>query len=228
MHLTMEPLLRLYPARWQRRYATEMDALLADDPPGLRARLDLVRGALDAHLHPWWVPAWPVIAAAIGGVAWTFAGAVALGQPVPPDWPGYLMETLPVFLAAAPLLLLATLGASTRLGPRDPASVRIGRPLATIGWVAWVALLACAVSGSGGGPALAVAATIAAAGTLLVGIALLATGDWPPGAALLAAALVLVVPAPWSAAAFGAAWVAAAVAQLLDPRPRPRTTGRLA
>ena len=88
MHLTMEPLLRLYPTRWQRRYATEMDALLADDPPGIRARLDLALGALDAHLHPWWVPAWPVIAAAIGGVAWTFAGAVALGQPVPPDWPG--------------------------------------------------------------------------------------------------------------------------------------------
>src|SRR6186997_2799545 len=33
----MEPLLRLYPTRWQRRYASEMDALLADDPPGIRA-----------------------------------------------------------------------------------------------------------------------------------------------------------------------------------------------
>ena len=133
-----------------------------------------------------------------------------------------------MFLAAAPLLLLATLGASTRLGPRDPSAVRIWRPLATIGWVAWIVLLAGALSGSGAGPALAVAATIAAAGTFLVGFALLASGDWAPGAALLLAALVLVVPAPWSAAAFGAAWVAAAVAQLLDPRPRPRTTGRLA
>ena len=228
MHLTMEPLLRLYPTRWQRRYATEMDALLADDPPGIRARLDLVGGAVDAHLHPWWVPAWPVAAAGIGGVAWTLAGAIALGQPAPPDWPGYLVETLPVFLAAAPLLLLATLGASTRLGPRDPAAVRVGRPLAVIGWAAWIVLLAGAVAGFGAGAGLAVAATIAAAGTLLVGIALLASGDWAPGAAMLVAALVLVVPAPWSAGAFGAAWVVAAIAQLLDPRPRPRTTGRLA
>ena len=224
----MEPLLRLYPTRWQRRYVTEMEALLADEPPGVRARLDLVRGALDAHLHPWWVPAWPVAAAAMGGVAWTFAGAVALGQPVPPDWPGYLVETLPVFLAAAPLLLLATLGASTRLGPRDPWAVRLGRPLATIGWLAWIVLLAGAVSGGGAGPALAVAATLVAAGTLLVGIALLGAGDWATGGALLVAALVLVIPVPWSAAAFGAGWVLAAIAQFLDPRPRPRTTGRLA
>ena len=48
-----------------------MDALLADEPPGMRARLDLAVGALDAHLHPWWVPAWPVAAAAAGGGAWT-------------------------------------------------------------------------------------------------------------------------------------------------------------
>ncbi len=109
----------------------------------MRARLDLAVGALDAHLHPWWVPAWPVAAAAAGGVAWTFAGAVALGQPVPPDWPGYLQETLPVFLAASPLLLLATLGASTRLGPWDPVAVRAGRPVAVVGWVAWILLLVC-------------------------------------------------------------------------------------
>ncbi len=228
MHLTMEPLLRLYPARWQDRYSTEMDALLADDPPGIRARLDLVIGALDAHLHPWWVPAWPVVAAAVGGVAWTFAGAVALGQPAPPDWPGYLVETLPLFLAAGPLLLLATLGASTRLGPRDPTTVRVGRPLAVIGWLAWIGLLAAAVAGAGAGPGLAIAATIAAAGTFLIGIALLESGDWATGAAILVAALVLVVPAPWSAATFGVAWLLASTAQLVDPRPRPRSTGRLA
>ena len=228
MPVTVDPLLRLYPARWQHRYATEMDALLADEPPGMRARLDLAVGALDAHLHPWWVPAWPVAAAAAGGVAWTFAGAVALGQPVPPDWPGYLQETLPVFLAASPLLLLATLGASTRLGPWDPVAVRAGRPIAVVGWVAWMVLLVAAVANLGAGAPLAFAATASAAGILLVGIALLGAGDWGAGGALLVAALVLVIPAPWSAAAFGVAWTAAAIAELRDPRPRPRTTGRLA
>ena len=226
--MTVDPLLRLYPARWQRRYASEMDALLADEPPGARARLDLVVGAIDAHLHPWWVPAWPVAAAAAGGVAWTFAGAVALGQPVPPDWPGYLQETLPLVLAAAALLLLATLGASTRLGTRDPATVRAGRPVAVVGWVAWIVLLAGAVGNLDAGAPLALAATAAAAGILLVGIALIGADDWGTGVALLVAALVIVVPAPWSAAAFGVAWTVAAIAQLRDPRPRARTTGRLA
>ena len=110
-----------------------------------------------------------------GGVAWTFAGAVALGQPVPPDWPGYLQETLPVFLAASPLLLLATLGASTRLGPCDPSAVRVGRPFAVVGWLAWILLLAPPSRARAPAPALALAATIAAAGTFLVGIALLAS-----------------------------------------------------
>ncbi|HEY3334900.1 MAG TPA: hypothetical protein VGK16_06630 [Candidatus Limnocylindrales bacterium] len=224
----MDPQLRLYPGRWQRRYAHELDALLGDEPPGLRARLDLVAGAVDAHLHPWWVPAWPVVAAAAGGLGWTFGGAVALGQPVPPDWPGYLQETLPIFLAAAPLLLLATLGASTRLGSRDPATARVGRPVASIGWLAWILLLVAAAANLGAGAPLALAATAAAAGILLVGIALLGAGDWGTGAALLVAALVLVVPAPWSATAFGVAWTVAAIAQVRDPRPRPRTTGRLA
>jgi hypothetical protein len=226
--VTVDPLLRLYPSRWQRRYASEVDALLADEPPRPRARMSLVVGALDAHLHPWWVPAWPIAAAAAGGIAWTVAGAVALGQPVPPDWPGYLQETLPLLLVAAPLLLLATLGASTRLGPWDPAAVRAGRPVAAVGWVLWVVLLVGAVADLVAGAPLAFAASVAAAGILLVGVALLSAGDWGPGGALLAAALVLVVPAPWSAAAFGVAWTIAAIAQLLDPRPRPRTTGRLA
>ena len=44
-------LLKLYPEAWRRRYETEMSALLDDEPPGPLARLDLVRGAVRAHLH---------------------------------------------------------------------------------------------------------------------------------------------------------------------------------
>jgi hypothetical protein len=51
----MKRLIRLYPARWRRRYGSEMDRLLDDmGPLSARARLsvafDLVRGAWDAHL----------------------------------------------------------------------------------------------------------------------------------------------------------------------------------
>ena len=215
----MEPILRLYPTPWRRRYGDEVAGLLVERPPGIRDRLDLLGGALDAHLHPWWVPAWPVVAAGIGGIAWTFAGAVALGQPAPPDWPGYLAETLPVFLAAVPLLMLAALGVSTRLGDRDPRAVRLGRPIVVVASIAWTVLLAIATANLGGGAPLALAATGVAAGTFLLAIGLLGAGDWRPASALLVATLVLLVPATWAPVAYGAAWTAVAVVQLLDPRP---------
>jgi len=44
--------LALYPLAYRRRYGQEMHALLGDVPPGLRGLLDLVRGALAAHLRP--------------------------------------------------------------------------------------------------------------------------------------------------------------------------------
>jgi hypothetical protein len=45
-------LLRLYPRPWRDRYGEEFEALLADRPPSVRHRVDIVRGALDAHRHP--------------------------------------------------------------------------------------------------------------------------------------------------------------------------------
>ncbi|HEX4363077.1 MAG TPA: hypothetical protein VHZ75_00890 [Solirubrobacteraceae bacterium] len=45
-------LIALYPEAWRKRYAEEIAALLHDDPPGVRGRLDLVRGAFRAHLTP--------------------------------------------------------------------------------------------------------------------------------------------------------------------------------
>jgi hypothetical protein len=215
----VDPILRLYPGPWRRRYGPEVAALLDARPPGLRDRLDLLAGALDAHLHPMAAASWPVVAAASGGIAWTFAGAIALGQPAPPDWPGYLAETLPVFVGAVPLLGLAAIGVSTRLGDRDPAAARLGRPIVVGASLAWAGLLAIATANLGAGAPLAIAATGVAAGLLLLGVALLAAGDGRPGLALLAAALCLVIPAPWAPVAYGAAWTTAAVAQLRDPRP---------
>lgn len=45
-------LLRLYPREWRDRYGEEFTELLAARPPSLRDRLDIVRGALDARIHP--------------------------------------------------------------------------------------------------------------------------------------------------------------------------------
>jgi hypothetical protein len=48
----MSGLLKLYPAAWRERYEAEVRDLLIERPPGIADRLDLVRGALDARLHP--------------------------------------------------------------------------------------------------------------------------------------------------------------------------------
>ena len=48
----MKTLLRLYPRAWRARYGDELLALLADRPATPLDLLDLVRGALDARLHP--------------------------------------------------------------------------------------------------------------------------------------------------------------------------------
>lgn len=78
--------LRLYPLAYQRRYGDEMRALIEDQPPRARAVLDLVRGALLAHLRPADAPAGAVdaadrVRATTSGVlmCWVFFAAAGLG-----------------------------------------------------------------------------------------------------------------------------------------------------
>lgn len=47
----MSRFVRLYPVAWQERYGDELSALLEDRPPGPFELIDLVLGAVDAHLH---------------------------------------------------------------------------------------------------------------------------------------------------------------------------------
>ncbi len=48
----MSTLIRLYPQAWRDRYESEFLGILEARPPSRRDRLDIVRGALDARLHP--------------------------------------------------------------------------------------------------------------------------------------------------------------------------------
>jgi len=48
----MSRLIGLYPRAWRDRYEVEFRTLMAERPPGARDRLDIVRGAFDARLHP--------------------------------------------------------------------------------------------------------------------------------------------------------------------------------
>jgi hypothetical protein len=48
----MSTLIRLYPAAWRERYEAEFLDLLEARPPTVGDRFDIVRGAIDARLHP--------------------------------------------------------------------------------------------------------------------------------------------------------------------------------
>jgi hypothetical protein len=48
----MNTLLRLYPLAWRRRYGNELAELLAETPLTATAVFDLLRGVVDAWLHP--------------------------------------------------------------------------------------------------------------------------------------------------------------------------------
>jgi hypothetical protein len=89
----MTRLVRLYPAAWRERYEVELSALLDERPPDALDRLDIVRGAIDAHIHPQRRHDPPERAgspgrlrlagsvATIGGVLWTLAGLGFYGAP---------------------------------------------------------------------------------------------------------------------------------------------------
>jgi len=51
----MKRLVRLYPRAWRARYEEEIVTLLDQQHTSLKGGVDLVRGAVDAHLHPHFV-----------------------------------------------------------------------------------------------------------------------------------------------------------------------------
>ena len=201
-------LVRLYPGPWRARYGDEMRALLGSAPGRRRDVLDLLRGALDAWLHPATPSRVPAIAALVGGGLWTMAAAGVIGQPVPPDWPGYLAETMVVALVAAVLLLVATLGCALRVGDDGGRAMRAGSTLTAVGFLAWVTALAVATIGQTDAATLAGAQTVAMLGAALVGVVLVRAGDWPIGALVLIGSVAMLVP--WTPAwlVFGGAWTA--------------------
>jgi hypothetical protein len=128
----MSRLLALYPAAWRARYGDEFLALLVDRPPSLRERLDIVRGALDAHTNPQ-IPG-PVrvtdragLGAIVGFGLFYVALAVMLNGPEHVDEYGTYrdgMAALPVFFLAMALLSAALFRTVLRLPPpQDRARV---------------------------------------------------------------------------------------------------------
>jgi hypothetical protein len=213
--------LRLYPRDWRLRYEDELAAVIGARPTDWRVRLDLVRGAIDAHLHPRIPPSVGVLAPLVAGGAWISAGAATLIEPVPPDWPGYLVWTLPLGLIGAVAALRIILAVGKRSGLRAPAATGPVLVVAVVGHVIWIVALALALVGGPYGAITAAAQSIAAVGTVGVGLVRWRVGDHPIAEAVLVAGGALLVPTPAAWIVVGAAWLAAALTarSRVDLRP---------
>lgn len=219
-------LLRLYPRAWRERYESEMLAVLEQFRLGPRGRLDLARGAIDARLNA--LSPLPAAAALLAGGLWTFGGAGIVTQPAPPDWPGYLLETLPLAMIAVAAGGVATLGCWAR---RRDAAGRMGVVAiwcSIVGHVAWFVALAAAFVGLGYGPVTAVAQDLGAVGCLLVGIVLLRTGDERIGGLLVLAPTLMMFGWPAAWLAFGLAWTLVGVLLLVRPESDAPSSPRFA
>lgn len=215
----------LYPRSWRARYGDELQALLEPERLGFRDRLDLLRGAVDAHLHPLTPSRVPVLAA-VTASAFALSHAIALAtQPVPTEWPGYLADALPLLIASVLAMLPALVGLWLRLGDADGVLGRVGVVLALVGHVAWLASLVAAAMQLAYGPLTAAAATVAMAGIAVLGVALAGHGRFALGALLAAAGLAGVAPPALGWAAYAAAWTGVAAVLVLEQPPRESAIG---
>jgi len=100
----MKALLRLYPGRWQQRYRAEVEALLEELPRTPRVAVDLIKGALLAHLDAEPTPAGGVSS---GGSTSTERPAPGVPHGLPMLTLGVVLVSLPLFLVSGALLMLA-------------------------------------------------------------------------------------------------------------------------
>jgi hypothetical protein len=214
--------LRLYPRDWRDRYEAEVLAVLEMRQVDARTRLDLVRGAVDAHAHPRTVPAIPVLAAIVAGVAWVAAGLTSAFQPVPPDWPGYLLETLPIALIGALASLMVVFAVARRSGMEPPRGADPALALAIVGHGLWVVALALAAVGGPYGAVTGAAQSAAAVGTVAVGLVRWRAGDHPVAEVVLLAGAAMLVPSPLAWVVAGGAWLGLAVSAVVPSLPMRR------
>jgi hypothetical protein len=214
--------LRLYPRDWRDRYEAEMLAVLEMRQLDARTRLDLARGAVDAHAHPRTAPAIPVVAAIVAGVAWIAAGLTSALQPAPPDWPGFLLETLPIGLIGAVATLVVVVAVGRRSGLEPPRGTVPALALAIVGHALWIAALAIAAVGGPYGAVTGAAQSAAAVGTVAVGVVRWTAGDHQVAEAALLAGAAMLVPSPLAWMVAGGAWLGLAVSTVVPSLPMRR------
>lgn len=173
----MTALLRLYPRDWRERYGEEFLALLEERPPDALDHVDIVRGAIDARVHPQQRPAsaapdpakgrvsdrWLGVATTLGAVILVAGLVVALNGPMVIDDGGTYRDggaAIPFLIVAFVLLAVGMLRASLLLPSRAEGG-RAGAVLAAffgVWWSAMIWMLGLWIVASIGIVALAVAA----------------------------------------------------------------------
>jgi len=196
----MSRLLRLYPSAWRDRHGEELLALLETRPPNLRDRIDLVRGALDARLHPELLPgpdgtftARPDVAirrlgvaTMAGSITWALTWWIATTGPMVTDQHGTYRDGSAALLPWFVSMWLLVIGVAVH-GGRLPAEARLAR----VGVVAAVSGLVVWSFGPWAWPGMA----IGIPGLAVFGIGAWRSGAWPtlPSALLIGAAILVAV-----------------------------------
>ena len=150
---------------------------------------------------------------------WTIAGVAVVGQPVPPDWPGYLVDILPLTIVAVVAGLIAVIGCWARRSDVGGRLGAVGALLALIGHLGWALALAAVMAGTGSGLLVVACQAIALTGCVVIGLLLVRTEDLPIGAAILLASAIMFFGWPAAWLSFGLAWTI--VGLLLVTRPEP-------
>ena len=205
----MSWLVALYPSAWRSRFEDELLALLDSRPRSIRDRVDIVRSAVDAHLHPQLPGPERVrdplgVAPLLGLALLVVAVLLAANGPVHRDEYGSYRDgaaALPFFILAAVLLSVGLHRSVVQL-PAGAAWTRAA------GWIAM-----------GAGPIWTMMPWVAPIGLVfLVSVLGLAVGArragvWPAWSVLLLA-LTLALPAGLFAATSFLPWYALRVADL--------------
>lgn len=141
----MNRLIELYPRAWRDRYEVEFLGVMEARMPSLGDRVDVVRGAIDARLHPQVAATGPGdpaparsarlggVLAVVGGALWAAAGIAFNSSLVNPSL-GYKESDSAVVIAIAAAFLtgLAALAASRSL-PGRPGLLSISAIAVLVG-----------------------------------------------------------------------------------------------
>lgn len=209
-------LLVLYPRTWHARYGEEMADLLATRPPRWSDAVDLVRGALDAHLHPPTRSRIPGLAAVTAGAAWVVVAMGVLVEPVAPDWPGLLAWTLPPAAIAAAASVLALAGIILGVGSGRNLIARGAVAGGLLGSAGLATALIVAVVGGPYGVITGAALSLAGVGAIGCGSVLAARGATLLGPLVAVAGAAWLLPAPVGWLIAGAAWSAVGARLVMD------------